>query len=84
MLEDLGDKIDLVLDGGPCTVGVESTIVACLDERPRLLRPGGIAREEIDGLLGRPLLVIDGPTARRPDGARHAAFALCPARRIAA
>jgi L-threonylcarbamoyladenylate synthase len=36
VIEDLGDKIDLVLDGGPCAVGIESTIVACIDDRPRL------------------------------------------------
>jgi L-threonylcarbamoyladenylate synthase len=66
VIEDLGDKIDLVLDGGPCTVGIESTIVACLDDRPRLLRPGGIARAEIEALLGTPLPVIDGRAAGGP------------------
>ena len=44
----------MVLDGGPCTVGVESTIVSCLGE-PALLRPGGVAREEIERVLGRAL-----------------------------
>jgi len=52
---DLADRIDLIVDAGPCAVGVESTIVACLDGTPRLLRPGGIAREEIERVLGRPL-----------------------------
>ena len=42
VLADLRGRIDLVVDGGPCAVGVESTIVACLAE-PTLLRPGGIA-----------------------------------------
>jgi L-threonylcarbamoyladenylate synthase len=37
---DMGDKIDLILDGGPCAVGVESTIISCLTEPPTLLRPG--------------------------------------------
>jgi L-threonylcarbamoyladenylate synthase len=54
VLADLEGSIDLVLDGGPCSVGLESTIVACLDE-PTLLRPGGTAREEIERMLGRPL-----------------------------
>ena len=44
VLADLRGRIDLILDGGPCPVGVESTIVACLDG-PTLLRPGGVARE---------------------------------------
>ncbi|MGH9027962.1 MAG: L-threonylcarbamoyladenylate synthase, partial [Acidimicrobiia bacterium] len=38
---DLGDGVDVVLDGGPCPVGVESTIVDCSGERPVVLRPGG-------------------------------------------
>jgi L-threonylcarbamoyladenylate synthase len=54
VMADLRGKIDLVVDGGPTTVGVESTIVACLDE-PTLLRPGGLAREAITKLLGHPL-----------------------------
>jgi L-threonylcarbamoyladenylate synthase len=54
VIADLQGRIDLVLDGGPSSVGVESTIVACLGE-PSLLRPGGIAREEIERVLGCPL-----------------------------
>jgi L-threonylcarbamoyladenylate synthase len=53
--EDLDDKIDLILDAGPCKVGVESTIVACLEGGPHLLRPGGISRQEIEAVLGRRL-----------------------------
>ncbi len=54
VLADLRGRIDLILDGGACAVGVESTIVALLDE-PTLLRPGGLPREEIERVLGRPL-----------------------------
>jgi L-threonylcarbamoyladenylate synthase len=54
VLADLRGRIDLVVDGGPCAVGVESTIVACLAE-PTLLRPGGLPREEIERVLGQPL-----------------------------
>ena len=54
VIADLRGQIDLVVDGGPTTVGVESTIVACLGE-PTLLRPGGLAREAITRLLGHPL-----------------------------
>ena len=53
--EDLAGAIDLILDGGPCSVGVESTVVACLEGPPRLLRPGGIARGDIEAVLGHPL-----------------------------
>lgn len=53
--QDLGARVDLILDGGPCPVGVESTIVACLEGRPRLLRPGGITRSAIEAALGAPL-----------------------------
>ena len=48
---DLDGRIDLIVDGGPTHVGVESTIVACL-ERPVLLRPGGVPREAIEHVLG--------------------------------
>ena len=54
VLADLGGRIDLIVDGGPTPVGVESTIVACLDG-PVLLRPGGLPREEIERVLGAPL-----------------------------
>lgn len=53
-LADLGGRIDLVVDGGPTRVGMESTIVACLPD-PVILRPGGIAREAIERVLGRSL-----------------------------
>ena len=55
VMDDLEGRIDLVLDGGASSVGVESTIISCLDEIPRLLRPGGIAREDIETVLGRKL-----------------------------
>jgi L-threonylcarbamoyladenylate synthase len=51
----LGTKVDMILDGGRCTVGVESTIVSLLDDRPRLLRPGGLPREDIERVLGEEL-----------------------------
>ena len=51
--EQLGHQIDLILDGGPCRVGVESTIIAFSRERPELLRPGGLALEEIESLIGK-------------------------------
>jgi L-threonylcarbamoyladenylate synthase len=52
---DLGGRIDLILDGGPTPVGVESTIVACTSGHPVLLRPGGVPRAAIEEVLGGPL-----------------------------
>jgi L-threonylcarbamoyladenylate synthase len=52
---DLSGRIDLILDGGATALGLESTIVACLGDTPALLRPGGLAREEIEAELGMPL-----------------------------
>jgi L-threonylcarbamoyladenylate synthase len=51
--EQLGDQVDLILDGGPCPVGVESTILSFLEEKPRLLRPGGVSLEEIESVIGK-------------------------------
>ena len=51
---DLAGRIDLIVDGGPVEVGVESTIVGCF-EQPMLLRPGGLPRADIERVLGRAL-----------------------------
>jgi L-threonylcarbamoyladenylate synthase len=51
---DLAGRIDLIVDGGPVAVGVESTIVSCL-AAPMLLRPGGLPRAEIERILGHAL-----------------------------
>ena len=83
VLADLDGRIDAVLNGGACPVGVESTIVSLLDETPRLLRPGGVSRAAIEAVLGRK------PGGRRRGGRRAAGagparLALCAARRRAA
>ena len=57
VLHDHDGKIAAVVDGGPCRVGVESTIVDLTEQRPRLLRPGGITPEQLMAVLGD--LVID-------------------------
>ena len=54
---DHDGKIDAIVDGGPCRVGVESTIVDLTEDRPRLLRPGGITPEQLIAVLGD--LVVD-------------------------
>lgn len=66
VLGDLDGRIAAVLDGGPCPVGVESTIVACLDGPPALLRPGGVSREAIEAVLGRTLALPGAPAGAAP------------------
>ncbi len=55
---DLGDAVDLILDGGPCEVGIESTVIDCSAQSeggPSLLRPGGISADQIETALGERL-----------------------------
>jgi len=66
VLADLRGRIDLILDGGPAPVGVESTIVACLAGAPMLLRPGGVSRADIERLLGRALIEPPAGTGETP------------------
>ncbi len=47
VMEDVGGRVDMVIDGGPCSVGVESTVLDLTQEPPRLLRPGGLPAAEI-------------------------------------
>jgi L-threonylcarbamoyladenylate synthase len=63
---DLGHDVDVVLDGGPCRVGVESTIVDCSRAEPVIARLGGVARERIENLLGRAVPLIDDGQVRAP------------------
>jgi L-threonylcarbamoyladenylate synthase len=55
VVEQLGDSVSLLLDAGPCDVGLESTIVSLVGEKPRLLRPGGVPAEQIEEGLGQVL-----------------------------
>ncbi len=52
VMAGLDGKIDMVLDGGQCSVGLESTIVSCLGDRPVILRHGGLVRTDIEAALG--------------------------------
>ncbi|WP_435006968.1 L-threonylcarbamoyladenylate synthase [Tundrisphaera lichenicola] len=56
VMKDLDGKVDLILDSGPTTIGIESTVLDVTEDPPRLLRPGAITREEIAGLLDVPVL----------------------------
>ncbi|TXN21655.1 L-threonylcarbamoyladenylate synthase, partial [Methylobacterium sp. WL9] len=64
VLADLDGRIAAVLDGGTCSVGIESTVVACLGGPPRLLRPGGITRAELRRVLGIDPAVGSGDDSR--------------------
>lgn len=50
---ELGDAVDLILDGGPCKVGIESTVLDLTTPTPTILRPGAVTREQIEQVIGR-------------------------------
>ncbi|WP_374656754.1 L-threonylcarbamoyladenylate synthase [Phenylobacterium sp.] len=69
-MEETGEAVAAALDGGPCEVGLESTVIALLDQ-PRLLRPGSVTREEIEAVIG-PLAEAEADAKRSPGRlARH-------------
>ena len=69
MLEDMDGKIDGIVDGGPCAVGVESTIIDLTAEPPRLLRPGGVTLEELRDALGE--VAVDPAVTRLMGAGEH-------------
>ncbi len=79
--ESLGDRIPLILDGGPCVVGLESTVLDLTAATPTLLRPGGATREAIEAVVG-PVALSDaipsGDSARKSPGQLDSHYA--PAR----
>ncbi len=81
--ESLGERVPLILDGGPCLVGVESTVLDLTGATPTLLRPGGATREAIEAVIG-PIAVSDaipsGESARKSPGQLESHYA--PARPV--
>jgi len=71
---DLGKDVDFVLDGGPCSIGVESTIVDFSSKDPVILRPGGLTRERLEEALGHPV-ALRGPGAVRVSGQLESHYA---------
>ena len=59
VMQSLGEKVDTILDGGPCRVGIESTVIDLSGSTPTLLRPGGIVCEELEKVIG-PIVLSDG------------------------
>ncbi|MDD3242464.1 MAG: L-threonylcarbamoyladenylate synthase [Eubacteriales bacterium] len=69
--DDMNGRIPLIVDGGPCSVGVESTVVAVKDGRVRLLRPGGVTVEQLAAVAGE-ITVDEGVLHPLSAGARPA------------
>ena len=67
VMEDMDGKIQCMVDGGPCTVGVESTILDLTCDPPRLLRPGGLPMEQIEQLIG-PVTIDKAVTGALAEG----------------
>jgi L-threonylcarbamoyladenylate synthase len=62
---DLGEKVAVILDDGPCRIGLESTVIDVSGKEPRLLRAGGVTREAIETVLGA-RLALGSDDAERP------------------
>ncbi len=73
--EELGERIQLILDGGPCKVGIESTIVDCSRNEPVVLRPGHIAPAHLEAVLGRQPAIETASGAPRVSGSLAAHYA---------
>ncbi|SCA57602.1 Threonylcarbamoyl-AMP synthase [Candidatus Terasakiella magnetica] len=66
--QSLGAKVDMILDGGPCEVGLESTVVDACGAQVGFLRPGGISIEELEGVVGKLIFPDDAPDAPKSPG----------------
>lgn len=77
---DFGARVDMILDGGPCAEGLESTVVSLANAQPVLLRAGTIARERIETVLGRPLM--DGQPGSTPQAPGMLASHYAPKARL--
>ena len=67
--DEFGDAVKVVLDGGECQVGLESTIVSCLDDSVRLLRPGAVTLSQLRGVVGEVQIGADKTSPRVPGSA---------------
>jgi L-threonylcarbamoyladenylate synthase len=73
--EELGTSVALILDGGPCAVGIESTILDLSGTHARILRPGMLDADAIAGILGAPPIIGGSPDAPRVSGSLEAHYA---------
>lgn len=80
VLRDLAGKVDVVVDGGECRIGVESTVLDMTSEPPVILRPGGVSLEDLEGVLGHVEVDAagfeqDSPAAPRSPGMKYRHYA---------
>lgn len=68
VFDDMNGRIPLIIDGGNCEIGVESTVISFAEEPPRLLRPGGVTLEEMTALIGE-IVVDDAVLNKLEEGA---------------
>jgi L-threonylcarbamoyladenylate synthase len=81
--EELGERVPCILDGGPCPVGIESTIVDCSRGDPVILRPGHLSPQHLATVLGRPPAIAATANAPRVSGSLAAHYApATPLRRM--
>ena len=66
VVTELGDAVTVVLDGGPCAIGIESTVLDLTTEPPQVLRPGGISAEAIAAVIERPVSATASGPVRAP------------------
>ncbi len=69
--QGLGDRVDFILDGGPCAVGIESTVLSLVEDVPVLLRPGGISRQQIEAVIGEIASVQPASAGAHPSPGMH-------------
>jgi L-threonylcarbamoyladenylate synthase len=67
----LGSDVDLILDGGPCEIGIESTVLSLAGPQPILLRPGGISRVELEAVIGPIATATEVTTGAHPAPGMH-------------
>jgi len=67
----LGSDVDYILDGGPCSVGIESTVLSLAEPRPTLLRPGGISRTELEAIVGPVASAQEAQDGAHPSPGMH-------------
>ncbi|PKL17515.1 MAG: threonylcarbamoyl-AMP synthase [Spirochaetae bacterium HGW-Spirochaetae-5] len=76
----LGDSVDMILDGGPCSIGIESTIIKIMNNRFYLLRPGGIAPEEIEDFTGE--ILLSEPQGEKPEAPGQLPYHYSPEKQV--
>jgi len=76
----LGDSIDMILDGGPCSVGIESTIIKLMNNRIYLLRHGGTAAEEIEEFTGE--IILTAKSHELPEAPGQLPYHYSPEKRV--